>query len=523
MTVSNSTDVASRTATGARARPARESRWGMTIVYGLSLLVAVGVFLLVRHYGEGLAAASADVAKSAAAPVAAKTNVLLQVLIALVAVIVTGRVLAKLFVYLGQPPVIGDVVAGIVLGPSLLGPEVSALILPPSVAPFLGIIAQLGVLLYMFIVGLDLNADLIRRQARVTVATSHASILAPFLLGTVVALYLYPRLATANVPFTSFALFMGVAMSITAFPVLARILTDRRMARTQLGVVALSCAAADDVTAWCLLALVVGVTRSDVGGALMVMVCALAYIVLMFVAVRPIMGRIVARWERPPGNAVAANGIREPGGPLALIPSPVDAGEGGEPLRAARALEVIPEQLPRGAVTFVFVAVLVSALTTEAIGIHAIFGAFLLGVMIPHDSAVARAFTRKLEPVVTTLLLPAFFAFTGMRTQIGLVTGLDQWLMCALIIFVATLGKFGGAFVAARLTGMDWRNAAALGTLMNTRGLMELIVLNIGLDLGVISPLLFTMMVLMALVTTMATAPVLRWLLPRGAGRAEGA
>jgi len=333
--------------------------------------------------------------------------------------------------------------------------------------------------LYMFIVGLDLNTDLIRRQARVTVATSHASILAPFLLGTVVALYLYPRLATVNVPFTSFALFMGVAMSITAFPVLARILTDRRMARTQLGVVALSCAAADDVTAWCLLALVVGVTRSDVGGALMVMVCALVYIVLMFVAVRPLMSRMAARWDS--------------------------------------------EQLPRGAVTFVFVAVLVSALTTEAIGIHAIFGAFLLGVMIPHDSAVARAFTRKLEPVVTTLLLPAFFAFTGMRTQIGLVTGLDQWLMCALIIFVATLGKFGGAFVAARLTGMDWRNAAALGTLMNTRGLMELIVLNIGLDLGVISPLLFTMMVLMALVTTMATAPVLRWLLPRGAGREEGA
>jgi Kef-type K+ transport system membrane component KefB len=429
---------------------------------------AVIAFLLIRDYGETLVTPPAST--PAGATTAPASDMLLHVLIALAAVIVVGRVLGKLFTWIGQPPVIGEVVAGIVLGPSLLGAELSALVLPPAVAPYLGIIAQLGVLLYMFIVGLELNPDVIRHRARVTVATSHASILAPFLLGALLALWLYPRLATGDVSFTNFALFMGIAMSITAFPVLARILTDRRMAHTELGTIALSCAAADDVTAWCLLALVVGIAQAHVDSAMWVIAGALVYIALMLLLVRPVMARVVAPWQ--------------------------------------------DERLPRGATATVFVALLLSALTTEAIGIHAIFGAFLLGVIIPHDSAVARSFTRKLEPVVTVLLLPAFFAFTGMRTQIGLVASAEQWLFCGLIILVATAGKFGGTFIAARLTGLGWRNAAALGTLMNTRGLMELIVLNIGLDLGVISPTLFAMMVIMALVTTMATAPVLRWLVP---------
>jgi Kef-type K+ transport system membrane component KefB len=431
---------------------------------------AIAAFLWIRSVGETLTAPPPALVVSIA-PVAA-SDILLHVLIALTAVIVTGRILGKLFSYIGQPPVIGEVVAGIVLGPSLLGAQLSALVLPPAVAPYLGIIAQLGVLLYMFIVGLELNPDVIKHRARVTVATSHASILAPFVLGALLALALYPRLSSSDVPFTNFALFMGIAMSITAFPVLARILTDRRMSRTELGVIALSCAAADDVTAWCLLALVVGVAQANVGNGLFVMAGALVYIALMLLLVRPVMGRVVAPWQE--------------------------------------------ERLPRDAVALVFVALLLSALTTELIGIHAIFGAFLLGVIIPHDSAVARAFTRKLEPVVTVLLLPAFFAFTGMRTEIGLVSGLENWLICGLIVLVATIGKFGGSFVAARLSGLGWRNAAALGTLMNTRGLMELIVLNIGLDLKIISPALFAMMVVMALVTTMVTAPVLRWLVPHG-------
>jgi len=221
-----------------------------TIGYGLMILGAIGALFLICSYGETLVAPSATAARWFAEVPARRADVLLHVLVALTAVIITGLILAKCFAYLGQPPVIGEVVAGIVLGPSLLGPQVSALILPPAVAPFLGVIAQLGVLLYMFIVGLELHAGLIRRWVHGAVATSHASIVVPFVLGVLLTLNLYPRLSSSAVPFTSFALFMGVAMSITAFPVLARILTDRRMTQTELGVMALSCAAINDVTAW---------------------------------------------------------------------------------------------------------------------------------------------------------------------------------------------------------------------------------------------------------------------------------
>jgi K+:H+ antiporter len=440
--------------------------------YVLMVLVAVGVFLVIRRYGETLTAPSprATVAET----FGQQPDVLLHVLVALAAVIITGRVLARLFAQLGQPPVIGEVLAGILLGPSLLGAERSAVILPPAIAPSLGVIAQLGVILYMFIVGLELNASLLRARAHAVIATSHASILTPFVLGAGLSLALYPRLSTSNVPFTSFALFMGVAMSITAFPVLARILTDQRMSRSELGVIALSCAATDDVTAWCLLALVVGVANARVGDGLRVVAGALAYVGCVLFVVRPIVRRIAARWSAEP--------------------------------------------LSRAAVAWVFVGLLLSTIATETIGIHAIFGAFLLGAVLPHDSALATTFVRKLEDIVTVLLLPAFFALTGMRTQIGLVSGLDKWAICVAIIVVATVGKFGGTYAAARLTGLDARPAAALGALMNTRGLMELIVLNVGLDLGVISPTLFAMMVLMALATTMVTAPALRWLVPDAVG-----
>ncbi len=460
-------------------RPAGRPLSRIAIGYGLMVAGAIVAFLFIRGRGETLVAPVASSAEAAATAASDRPGVFLHVLLALTAVIVVGQVLSKVFARIGQPPVIGEVVAGILLGPSLLGSELSARILPPSAAPVLGAVAQLGVILYMFLVGLELNAGLLARRAHVVVAISHASILAPFVLGAALALVLYPRLSTSDVPFTSFALFMGVALSITAFPVLARILTDRGIARTEIGVVAISCAAAGDATAWCLLAFVVGVARARLGEGLAVVAGALVYVALMFLIVRPVLVRFTSRWE---------------------------AG-----------------RLERESAALVFTALLLSALATEAIGIHAIFGAFLLGALIPADSAVARAFTRQLEHVVTVLLLPAFFALTGMRTRIDLVSDWSQWLLCAAIVLVATLGKFGGTFAAARLTGLGWRDAATLGTLMNTRGLMELIVLNVGLDLGIISPTLFAMMVVMALVTTMATAPVLGLLkpgaVPSGAGR----
>jgi Kef-type K+ transport system membrane component KefB len=451
------------------SKPHGSATWRIVLGYTLMLAVACALIWLVLLYGnEHLSPAEAGPARDAAAAAPShKYDALYHVLLALVLILLLGRWLGKLFIHFGQPRVIGEMVAGIMLGPSLLGqfwPQATEFILPDHAEESLKIIAQVGVILYMFLIGLELNAGLIRSRAHATVAISHASIVVPFLFGSILALWLYPRFGTSNMPFTSFALFMGVAMSITAFPVLARILTDRNMERTELGVVALSCAAIDDVTAWCLLAFVVGVAQAEVNGAVQTAALALGYIAIMLMIVRPLAVRFLGHDADHP---------------------------------------------PRRMAVWVLVGLLFSALTAEWIGIHAIFGAFLLGAVIPHDSDVARDFTNKLEDIVKILLLPAFFAYTGMRTEIGLVSGCTEWFFCALIILVATLGKFGGSFIAARFTGLNWRLSAALGILMNTRGLMELIVLNIGLELGVISPKLFAMMVIMALATTMATTPIL--------------
>jgi Kef-type K+ transport system membrane component KefB len=458
--------------------------WGAVsglLGYPLMLGGAIGSFLLVRGVGARLAAPAPEGEPVPVGAPPGSTDVLLHVLLALVVVILAARALGALCKRLHQPPVIGEVIAGILLGPSLLGrvwPGATAFLLPPTVAPFLSIIAQIGVILFMFLVGLELDTDRLRNRTHATVAISHASIIAPFLLGSVLALWLYPMLSTREVPFTVFALFLGASLSVTAFPVLARILTDQGLHKTRMGVLALTCAAVDDVTAWCLLAFVVSVVNAKASGAVTTFGLTGLYVVFMLVVARPFVAR------------------------------------------AARAQD-LRKEVSQTATAVVVVGLLLSALATEAAGIHAIFGAFLLGAIIPHDSRLARDLTHKLEDLVVVLLLPAFFAFTGMRTQIGLVHGLSQWLVCAVIILVASLGKFGGSYVAARITGLGPRDAASLGILMNTRGLMELIVLNLGLDLHILSPTLFAMLVLMAIVTTLATTPVLHALTP-GAVEPEG-
>ena len=461
------------------------SLWRVVVGYAIVAIVFIGLIWAVLSYGQSLApvAETASVETTAQAGAAHKLSPLYHVLLALVAILLLGRWMGKLFAHFGQPRVIGEMVAGIMLGPSLLGqswfwPDAQRFILPADVAPYLQIIAQIGVILYMFLVGLELNAGLIRSKAHATIAISHTSILVPFLLGVTLALWLFPHYAPDGKSFMSFALFMGIAMSITAFPVLARILTDRHMETTALGVVALSCAAIDDVTAWCLLAFVVGIAQAEVGGAVQTILYALGYIAIMLIVVRPLAVRYLGHNSDAPQRRMAV---------------------------------------------WVLVALLFSAMTAEWIGIHAIFGAFLLGAIIPHDADVARDFQHKLEDIVKILLLPAFFAYTGMRTEIGLVSGWQAWGFTALIILVATLGKFGGTFAAARFTGLDWRMSTSLGILMNTRGLMELIVLNIGLELGVISKTLFAMMVIMALVTTMATTPILHALSSTTAESAKAA
>jgi len=443
------------------------------LFYGGMVAVAVIIFLGIRSLGLHLPAPPAPAAQSSAVAAGQGINTLFHALLALAVIIVTARLAGLLFGLIGQPTVIGEVCGGIMLGPSLLGqiaPDLYAQLLPVSVAGFLGIYAQLGVILYLFLVGLELDLGVMRKSGHAALAISHASIILPFLLGSGLALMLYPVLSTNDVPFTVFALFVGVSLSVTAFPVLARILTDLRMSRSQMGAIALTCAAIDDVTAWCLLALVVSIAQSHALDAIRTVVLTLAFVAVVLLVVAPIVRRLTPRMDRS-------------------------------------------ENLTRTGLSIVLTAMLASAMTTEYIGIHGFFGAFLLGAIIPHGSRIAGELNRRLDDFVAVLFLPAFFAYTGMRTQIGLVSGLENWLICGAIILIACVGKFGGTLIASRLSGVSWRDSAALGVLMNTRGLVELIVLNMGLDLGVISPKLFTMLVIMALVTTFLTTPILQLLL----------
>lgn len=446
------------------------------IVHLLLLGVAVGAFALAGAWGGGLEAPPRVPGARAfgAAASGATSHVLLHVLLLLALVMILARLLGAALRALGQPAVIGEVLAGIVLGPSILGrlsPELAGLIVPPGIAPQLAVLAEVGVILFMFVIGLELDTTLLRQRVRATLAIAHASIAVPFALGCAAALWLYPRYAYGDVPFTTFTLFMGVSLSITAFPVLARILRDRGLQQTELGIIVLTCAAMNDVAAWCLLAFVVAVARAEAASALTTTLLTVGYVALMLGVVRPLIRRV------------------------------------------AEAQHLTASVMP-----LVFVGVIVSALATELIGIHALFGAFMLGAAIPHDSALAVALRPRIEDLVLSLFLPAFFALTGIRTEIGLVSTAEHWLVAGLIVVVASVGKLGGSALAARATGLSWRDASAVGALMNTRGLIELVVLNVGLDLGVLSPTLFAMMVIMALVTTAMTSPLLTRLgIPRGA------
>ncbi|HEY8945699.1 MAG TPA: cation:proton antiporter, partial [Polyangiaceae bacterium] len=313
-------------------------------------------------------------------------------------------------------------------------------------------------------------------NSHATLAISHASILVPFLLGSGLALALYPIYSHRGVDFTVFALFIGVSLSVTAFPVLARILTDRRMQASKLGVTAIACAAVDDATAWCLLAFVSAVASAQLGSAGWTIGLTSGFVALMLFGVRPLLAVLSQRVERQEQRPVSMT-------VLALV----------------------------------FSGILLSAVATEAIGIHALFGAFLFGSVMPSGGRLAKQLRARLEDIVLVLILPVFFTFTGMRTRLDLVSSVRDWFFCAVIILFATLGKLGGSFLAARVAGVGTRDAFALGVLMNTRGLMELVVLNVGLDMGVLSPALFAMLVLMALVTTFSTTPILDRIYPRAA------
>jgi Kef-type K+ transport system membrane component KefB len=391
-------------------------------------------------------------------------------LLQLLVVIAVARCAGVVFRRLGQTAVIGEMAAGLLLGPSFLGrwfPSVEAVLFPPSSLALLQLISQLGVILFMFAVGMEFDVRRLRERARAAVVISNAGIAVPFGLGIVLAFYLRADFAPPDVRPIVFALFTAVAMSITAFPVLARIIAERGLTGTDLGNTAIACAAIADVTAWCLLTVVLAVARGQgLAGPAITIALAVLFSVIVLKGIGPRAGTLFGRpatGERPGATTLA------------------------------------------WAVCFAFA----SALVTEAIGIHALFGAFIAGVALSSARDVAAAVRNAVEPLAAVVLLPLFFAASGLRTEIGLLGGARDWAICGLVIAVAIAGKLGGSSLAARWSGMNWRDALAIGALMNTRGLMELVVLNIGYELGIISPALYTMMVVMALATTCMAGPML--------------
>ena len=408
---------------------------------------------------------------------APSTNILWQnfrtplsiLLTQIIVILVMAGLFRRLFRRIHQPPVMGEMVAGIVLGPSVLGliyPPALTFLFPASSLETLRQLSQIGVVLFMFIVGTELNIRYVREKGSAAVMISHASIIVPFLLGAALSLFLYRDLAAPGTSFNAFALFIGVAMSITAFPVLARILEDRKLSHTSLGSIALTCAAVDDVTAWCILALVIALVKSTgLASSALTIGLTVVFALAMFFVVRPQLARVI----RDPDSDVHRR---------RLIP-------------------------------LVLAFLLACALLTETIGIHALFGAFVAGVVMPPSTGFRIFLKDKLEAFGSHALLPLFFAFTGLRMQVNLLNDWQGWLLCAAIIVVAIAGKLGGSMLMSRWTGMRWSRSFSIGVLMNTRGLVELVVLNIGYDLGILPGRIFTMMVLMALVTTFMTGPLL--------------
>ena len=392
-------------------------------------------------------------------------------LIQLIVIVTLARFFGAHSGRLGQPAVIGEMIAGIVLGPSALGalaPGMFQFIFPADSLGALRMLSQVGVILFMFVVGMELDLKQMRGQARTAVLVSHVSIVFPFFLGTLFSFFIYESFSARGTNFSSFALFMGVATSMTAFPVLARILQERGMTKSSLGSMALTCAAVADVTAWTILLFVVAVVKSrSAGNCLITIGLLLLFVAAMLVVVKPLLRRL----------------------PVAQM------GVSSEPTH--------------NMVVAVLLLAFGAALLTEVIGIHALFGAFLAGVCIPRESDFRSRVRERLESFSAAFLLPLFFAFTGLRTQMGLLNDWASIGVCLGLVVAATLGKLGGSMLTARWSGMDWHDSFALGALMNTRGLVELIVLNIGFDLGILSPRIFTMMVLMALVTTCMTGPLL--------------
>jgi Kef-type K+ transport system membrane component KefB len=388
----------------------------------------------------------------------------------IITIVLFARIFGWIFRKIGQPTVIGEIIAGIVLGPSLFGlyfPDLKESLFPLESLGNLYVLSQVGLILFMYVIGMELDLKVLKNKANEAVVISHASIVIPFALGIGLAYFVYHQFAPAGVEFLSFSLFMGIAMSITAFPVLARIVQERGIHKTRLGTIVITCAAADDITAWCLLAAVIAIVKAgSFVSSFYIIGLAVIYVLMMLFVVKPFLKRV--------GDLYAKK-----------------------------------DNIKKSVVAIFLLTLIVSSYLTEVIGIHALFGAFMAGAIMPDLSKFRNIIIEKVEDVSVILLLPLFFVFTGLRTEIGLINEPYLWKVTGCIILVAVVGKFFGSALAARFVGQNWRDSLTIGALMNTRGLMELVVLNIGYELGVLSPKIFTMMVIMALVTTFMTGPLL--------------
>lgn len=448
------------------------------LVYGLTLAAFIGLGAWLVFSGQqmehptltGMASTapeSVSFISTLQSHIAQPTALLL---LQLISILFVARLFGYLFNRLGQPTVIGEILAGIVLGPSLLGhffPDAYVCLFPPDSLNNIYYLSQIGLVLFMFVVGMELNVSTLKSRLSESFLISQWGIMLSFIFGITLAYFLYDSFAFKDTPFLSFALFIGVSMSITAFPVLARIIQEKDLTRTHLGTVALGSAAIDDVSGWCILAGVIAVAKTgSLGGSLYTLLATLLYMLFMLFVVRPFFKRLGEHYQTS---------------------------------------EVVNKSM----VAFVFLVLLLSAFITESLGIHALFGAFMAGVVMPPKSNFRRILVDKVEDVSVSLLLPLFFVFTGLRTEIGLLNSPSLWLTCGLIVLVAISGKLGGATLAARFMGENMRDSLSIGVLMNTRGLVELIILNIGYEIGILPPTLFAMLVIMALFTTFMTTPTL--------------
>ncbi len=393
-----------------------------------------------------------------------------MLLLQILSILIVSRIFGFVFVKLGQPTVIGEILAGIVLGPSLLGyffPETYSFLFAPDSLSNIYIISQVGLVLFMFTVGMELDLGMLKNKMGVTFVISHSSIIIPYLLGMVLAYFIYQDYAAGHTDFLSFALFIGISMSITAFPVLARIVQEKGLQQSHLGAISIASAANDDITAWCLLAAVTAIAKTgSFASSIYTILFSIVYVVIMLAVVRPFLKRLGEIYKNR-------------------------------------------EVVNRSIFAFFLLILILSAFTTELIGIHALFGAFLAGVIMPPLPSFRKLIVDKIEDVSLTMFLPLFFVYTGLRTDIGVLDSAEMWILCLIVIGVAITGKFVGGAFTAKILGENWKDSLSIGILMNTRGLMELIVLNIGYEMGVLPKPIFVMLVIMALVTTFMTTPIL--------------